>query len=129
MKKTSKQTIQRETTADGLMTFGRYDNGLRFMDFECCEDVDVEAMIARCRVQVMRDGNVYMTQLPKRHRNRPIFRENDSSLSLGRNHRWYFVLTLDEDQLEQLPQKLVQQASAIAQKVLLELIKGRGYRL
>jgi hypothetical protein len=37
---------------------------------------------------------------------------------MGHDGRWYFNFSLDEDQLEQLPHKLVHQASAIAQKVI-----------
>ena len=69
-----------------------------------------------------RDGNVYMTEKPKRIRNKAIFRDDNASLSQGQDKRWYFYFSLDENQLEQLPDKLVRQAGAIAQKVLRELI-------
>ena len=74
------------------------------------------------RVQGMRDGNVYMQQKPKRVRNKAIFRDDNSSLSQGRDGRWYFYFSLDEDRIGELPEQLVRQASAIAQKVLRELI-------
>ena len=90
----------------------------------CCEDVEMEAFITKCKVQGMRDGNIYMTELPKRHKNKPIFRDDNSSLSLGRDGKYYFVFTLSEQQLEELPQELVRQASAIAQKVLRTLIEN-----
>ena len=64
----------------------------------------------------------YMTEKPKRIRNKAIFRDDNASLSQGQDKRWYFFFSLEEDQLEQLPDKLVRQASAIAQKVLRELI-------
>jgi hypothetical protein len=73
-------------------------------------------------VEGKRDGNVYMTEKPKRIRNKALFRDDNCSLSQGQDKRWYFYFSLDEDQLEQLPEKLVRQASAIAQKVLRELI-------
>ena len=114
---------------EGLMTFGMLETGLHTFDFECCEDVEAEPFTGNCKVQMMRDGNVYMTQQPKRIRNKAIFRDDNASLSQGQDRRWYFYFSLDEDQLEQLPEKLVRQASAIAQKVIRELIKGRGYRL
>ena len=114
---------------DGLLTLGMMENGLRTADFMCCEDIEMEAFSGTFKVEGMRDGNVYMTQLPKRIKNKPIFRDDNSSLSLGRDGKYYFYFSLDEDQLEQLPEKLVHQASAIAQKVIRELIKGRGYRL
>ena len=120
---------ERQVTLDGLMTIGMLENGLKTADFMCCEDVEMEAFSGDFKVEGKRDGNVYMTQRPKRIRNKAIFRDDNASLSQGQDKRWYFYFSLDEDQLEQLPEKLVRQASAIAQKVIRELIKGRGYRL
>ena len=114
---------------DGLLTLGLLENGLRTADFTCCEDVELDAFSGTFKVQGMRDGNVYMTQKPKRVRNKALFRDDNASLSKGRDGKYYFYFSLDENQLEQLPEKLVHQASAIAQKVIRELIKGRGYRL
>ena len=107
---------------DGLMTLGILENGLRTADFQCCEDVELDAFSGTFKVEGMRDGNVYMTEKPKRIRNKAIFRDDNASLSQGQDKRWYFYFSLDEDQLEQLPEKLVRQASAIAQKVIRELI-------
>ncbi len=125
MKRINKTTVKREVTLDGLMTFNMLENGLRTAEFECCEDVEMEVFCTQCKVQVMRDGNVYITELPKRIRNKAIFRDDNCSLSLGQNKRYYFVFSLDEEQLAELPEKLVSQASAIAQKVLRELIFNR----
>ena len=122
-------STERQVTLDGLMTIGMLENGLKTADFTCCEDVEMEAFSGDFKVQGMRDGNVYMTEKPKRVKNKPIFREDNSSLSHGKDKKYYFYFSLDENQLEQLPEKLVYQASAIAQKVIRELIKGRGYRL
>ena len=104
------------------MTFGMLETGLRALDFECCEDVQMEAFCTKCKVQGMRDGNVYMTELPKRHKNKPLFRDDNSSLSLGRDGKYYFVFTLPEQLVAELPEQLVRQASTIAQKVIRELI-------
>ena len=114
---------------DGLMTIGMLENGRRIADFQCCEDVLLDSFSGTFKVEGKHDGNVYMTEKPKRVRNKAIFRDDNASLSQGQDKRWYFYFSLDEDQLEQLPEKLVRQASAIAQKVIRELIKGRGYRL
>ena len=67
-----------------------------------------------CRV---RDGNVYITQKPPRIHSTPLFREDNSTLTLGRDNRYYFVFTMPKDQLDILPDRLVHQALAIAQKV------------
>ena len=120
---------ERQVTLDGMMTIGMLENGLKTADFMCCEDVEMEAFSGTFKVEGMRDGNVYMTEKPKRRRNKALFRDDNASLSQGQDKRWYFYFSLDEEQLDQLPEKLVHQASAIAQKVIRELIKGRGYRL
>ena len=113
---------ERQVSLDGLMTIGMLENGLRTADFMCCEDVEMQAFSGTFKVEGKRDGNVYMTEKPKRIRNKAIFRDDNASLSQGQDRRWYFYFSLDEDQLEQLPEKLVRQASAIAQTVLRELI-------
>ena len=122
-------STERQVTLDGMMTIGMLENGCKTADFQCCEDIEMETFSGTFKVQGMRDGNVYLTECPKRIRNKAIFRDDNASLSQGQDRRWYFYFSLDEDELELLPEKLVRQASAIAQKVIRELIKGRGYRL
>ena len=121
MEKIQNKTIQRQVTVDGMMVFGQTEDGLRTADFECCEDVEMQAFTAKCKVQVMRDGNVYITELPKRVRNQAIFREDNSSLSHGQDGRYYFYFSIDESRVGELPEQLVRQASAIAQKVIKSL--------
>ena len=113
---------EKQVSLDGLMTIGMLENGLKMADFMCCEDVEMEAFSGTFKVEGKHDGNVYMTEKPKRIKNKPIFREDDSSFSHGKDKKYYFFFSLDEDQLELLPEKLVRQASVIAQKVLRELI-------
>ena len=115
-------TTEKQVTLDGMMTIGMLETGLRTADFMCCEDVELDAFSGTFKVEGMRDGNVYMTEKPKRRRNKALFRDDNASLSQGQDKRWYFYFSLDEEQLDQLPEKLVHQASAIAQKVLRELI-------
>jgi len=112
---------EKEITLDGLMTIGRVEN-LIHAEFMCCEDVRMDAAVTNCKVQLMRDGNVYITELPKRVRNKPMFRDDNCSLSLGRDGRYYFVFSLPEQLVDELPKQLVRQASAIAQKVMKNLI-------
>jgi hypothetical protein len=114
----SKKTVKEQVMVEGVMTFGMLKNGLRMADFMCCEDAELDPLVAQFKVQIMRDGNVYMMELPKRVRNKSIFREDNSSLSLGKNGRYYFVFTMEEERLGELPSELIRQASAIAQKVV-----------
>ena len=119
-------STERQVMLDGLLTLGLLENGLRIADFQCCEDVLLDAFSGTFKVQVMHDGNIYMQQKPQRVRNKAIFRDDNSSLSQGQDKRWYFYFSLDENQLELLPEKLVKQAGAIAQKVMRELIINNG---
>ena len=112
------RTNESDITLDGMMTFGECENGLRFADFECCEDVEMEPFVGNCKVQIMRDGNVYITERPKRTRNQALFRDDNCSLSLGQNGKFYFVFSLPAEQLDELPGQLVRQASVIAGKFL-----------
>ena len=115
---------ERTTTVDGMMTFGRTDNGLNVLDFKATELVELPASISTCKVQAMRDGNVYITEKPRRKKGSPLFREDNSTLTLGRDNRYYFVFTMPKDQLDILPDRLVHQALSIAQKVD-KMIAGR----
>lgn len=121
MEKIQNKTIQRQVTVDGMMVFGQTEDGLKTADFECCEDVEMQAFTVKCKVQIMRDGNVYITELPKRVRNQAIFREDNSSLSHGQDGRYYFYFSIDESRVGELPEQLVRQASAIANKVIRKL--------
>ena len=120
--KTIKISNERPVSLEGITTFSKTEEGLRTADFMCCEDVRMEPFRGNCKVQLMRDGNVYISELKKRKRNRALFREDNCSLSQGQDKRWYFCFSLDEDELKQLPRELVRQASAIALKVMRELI-------
>ena len=113
---------ERQVMLDGLLTLGLLENGLRVADFMCCEDVLLDAFSGTFKVEGKRDGNVYMTEKPKRIRNKAIFRDDNASLSHGQDGRWYFYFSLDEDRIGELPEQLVRQAGSIAQKVIRELI-------
>ena len=117
-KKENENILENEVTLDGMMVFGKLDNGLRYADFECCEDAEMEAFSGNCKVQIMRDGNVYITELPKRIRNRALFRDDNCSLSLGKNGKFYFVFSMPAAQVDELPAELIRQASAIAGKMI-----------
>lgn len=119
-----KDLDKREITLDGLLTIGKLENGLTTGEFMNCEDARIEPFSGDFRVQGMRDGNVYFTQKPKRVRNTPIFRDDNCSLTKGKNGRYYFFFSLEEERIEELPEELVRQASEIAKKVVRELCNG-----
>lgn len=118
MEKKTFQKFCEQVNVEGLMTFEKTENGLRVMDFSCCEDVENEPFVGNCKVQAMRDGNVYITELPKRARNMPLFREDNSSLSLGRNGKYYFCFSLPEARVGELPGELLRQARLIVNKLV-----------
>ena len=108
---------------DGMTTYGKMDNVLHVADFLCTEVVEMEPWTAVCKVQCMRDGNLYVTELPKRVRNKPIYREDNATFSQGQDKRWYFYFSMDEEELPRLPEELVRQAKAIARKVVNGLVE------
>ena len=124
-KKMKKQDNKKMTTLEGMMTYSRMDNGLHTFDFAAYDCGEMEAFVGDCRVQAMRDGNVYITEKPKRMRNKALFREDNSTLTLGRDGRFYFVFTMEEGQVKQLPDALVHQALSIAQKVSRVVLKKK----
>lgn len=103
-------------TLDGMMTFGQLENGLHRADFQCIENVRMEPFAALCKVQVMRDGNVYVTEQKRRKRNKALYRGDNCSLSLGKNGMYYFVFTMSAVQAKNLPTQLCKQAQEIAIK-------------
>ena len=117
--------FEKTVTLDGMMTFGKLDDGLNALDFAATEAAVVEPFTADCRVQGMRDGNVYITEKPKRLRNKPLFREDNCSLTLGRDGRYYFAFSLPAELVKELPDRLVHQSLAIAQKVERHILGGK----
>lgn len=113
--------VKSEVTLDGFMTISKSEENV-YGEFQCCEDVQLEPVIGHFKVQVMRDGNVYFSQMPKRGRNTPLFREDNSSLSKGKNKKYYFVFSMEEERIAELPEELVRQASVIARKVMSTLM-------
>ena len=102
---------------DGIMTIGQTENGQNRLDLLSTEDVEIEAFDGVFRLQAMHDGSIYMTEKPKRVRNKPLFRQDNSSLSLGKNGRYYFVFNMPQELKDLLPDTLVKEARAGARKI------------
>ena len=116
---------KKTTNVDGMMTFGKTDNGLNVLDFKATEYVEMPAFTANCKVQGMHNGDVYITEKPKRIHNTPLFREDNSSLTLGRDGKYYFIFAMPAVLVDELPEQLVHQALAIAQKVERNILNKR----
>lgn len=120
----NKKKNHREVTLDGMLTIGKSGNNLRQADFQCCEDVEIEAFVGRFKVQGMHNGDVYMHELPKQSRNKPLFRLDNSSFSLGRNGQYYFNFRLPESELSALPKLLMKDAREAAAKITKTYLKN-----
>lgn len=127
-KSVNKQNVEMTTMLEGVMTFGKNDNGQNMLDFMCTEFAEITPFIGDCKVQVMHDGNVYINERPKRIHNTPLFREDNSSLTLGRDGKYYFVFTMPAVLVDELPEQLVLQAVAIAKKVVERILGGKEVR-
>ena len=124
MKKTKKKN-QREVTLDGMMTIGKSSNDLFQADFQCLEDVEVESFIGRFKVQCMHNGDVYMEELPKRVKNKPLFRLDNSSFSLGRDGWYYYLFRLPESELKALPELLMKDVREAVAKIIRMYLNGK----
>lgn len=124
-KKKNLKKVSRDVTVDGLMTFGKLDNNLNQASFVPCEDVEVEPSIGRFKVQILRNGYVYLEQLAKRIRNSPLFRLAHSSFSYGRNAVYYFNFYIPDSEAERLPDLLEQEAHEAAERVR-KMIREKG---
>ena len=110
-------------TVDGMMTFGKLENGLHTADFQNYEgDEGIEPFCGKCKVQTMRGGNVYIEELskPKKRDNdagQYRHRQDNSTLTLGVNEMYYFEFWLPKRRVKELPQLLVHQANEAAAKI------------
>ena len=117
--------ISRDVTVDGLMTFGKLDNGLNQASFAPCEHVEITPYIGRFKVQLLNNGYLHLVQLAKRIRNSPLFRLAHSSFSYGRNAVYYFQFYVPDSELEHIPDLLEQEAHEAAERVR-EMLKEKG---
>lgn len=58
--------------------------------------------------------------------NTPLFREDNSTLTLGRDGKYHFIFTMSETLVDELPEQLVLQALAIAQRTARTILKRKG---
>lgn len=118
MCKTIKMRKERKVVLDGIMTYSELTNELLAGDFKNFEEgVDMAPLAGKFKGQLMRDGNFYFEKLPRRVRNKPRFRQDHSSVTIGRNGKGYFVMVVGEEELGAFPQILVREANEAAAKM------------
>ena len=126
--KTMKKNIEKQTelkpiSVDGMLTIVKDEQGLNLMDFDGYDDFDAREISGLYKVKGSFDSKLIMEEKPKRNRgNKPLFKDDNSSLSLGKDGIYYFRFQLPEHMIDELPARLVRQSSAIAQKVIRELL-------
>ena len=127
----TKKNQEKNVTVDGMMTFGKWENGLHTADFQNYEgDEGIEPFCGKCKVQAMRGGNVYIEELPKpkkRDKDAELYRhrQDNSTLSLGVNDMYYFEFWLPKERVAELPELLVRQANEAAAKMIGMLYKSK----
>ncbi len=108
---------QREVTLDGMMAYSKSEHGLHQADFHNYEgNTEVEPFSGLCHVQIMRGGDMYVDEVKKkkRVRNNPLFSLADSTLTLGRDRIVRFIFMMPEELMEEIPQRLEQQAGEMS---------------
>ena len=110
-------TEEKPLTIEGFVTIQKKDDGLHTADFQCCEDVQMEPFKGDFRVQGMRDGNIYMDQIPKGIRIKPKFRADHSSLSFTSHRKVYVVFCESVDDIDEIPKNMVKEVRKLAKKL------------
>ena len=108
----SKKDLEKQVLMDGLMSLGILKNGLHVADFDFFDVVEMDPWIAKCKVQTMRDGTMYITELPKRIRNKPSLKLPHSSVSYGGDGYDRFTFTLPSAQRDEFARLLCDEAMA-----------------
>ncbi len=116
-KNSYKKTTIKDVNYEALVNLGELKDGLRIANIVSCEDVEVEGFIGRCKVQLLHDGHIKIVKLPKRNRNKPIFRDDNCTFTLGKDGRYYFVFTMPEQLIYEIPGQLRRQPGANAEKI------------
>lgn len=100
------------------MTLGKLSNNLIAVDITCLEDIEMEPFSGNFHVQGMRDGNLYLQEKPRHKRNKPIFRQDHSSLSLGKDGIYYFTFRMPQEEVFNLAATLKREAEEVAKKII-----------
>ena len=87
----------RKVVLDGIMTYSELRNGLLAGDFK---NFEPGVKVLPCRVK-----------------NKPRFRQDHSSVTMGRNGKGYFVMVVGQEDIEAFPQILVREAIEAAAKM------------
>ena len=91
----------RKVVLDGIMTYSELRNGLLAGDFKNFEPgVKVEPLAGKFKGQLL-----------------PRFRQDHSSVTMGRNGKGYFVMVVGQEDIEAFPQILVREAIEAAAKM------------
>ena len=124
-KNSYKKTTHKDVNYEALVNLGELKNGLRIANIVSCEDVEVEGFIGKCKVQLLPDGHFYIVQLPKRLKNKPIFRDDNCTFTLGKDGKYYFVFTMPQALIHEVPTQLSCQALNIAEKIKFALMHNK----
>jgi len=122
----STEALKSLVNIGGTLAIVKKDDGLRLIDFVPNEDapINITPIKGTFSGEVKRDGRGYFDEKKKRIHNKPLFREDHSSLSLGVNGKYYVCFVLPQEQAEQLPELLPHEILSLAQKFV-ALLKRR----
>ena len=122
-KNIEKQTELKPISVDGMLTIVKDEQGLNLMDFDGYDDFDAREISGLYKVKGSFDSKLIMEEKPKRNRsNKPLFKDDNCSLSLGKNGIYYFRFQLPEEMAGELPGRLTRQSAAIAQKFIRKVL-------
>jgi hypothetical protein len=123
-KNSYKKITNKDVNYEALVNLS-FEDGLCTAEIASCEDVKVEGFRGKCKIKMETDGGFCIKQLPKRERNKAIFRDDNCTLTRGKDGKFYFVFIMPEALVHELPTQLSCQALNIAEKVKFALMHNK----
>ncbi len=107
-----KKTINKPIMVYGMTSYYQDENGMKYSQFNSDFSTPVVSPYdIKARVQRMRDGTLYVSELPKKIRSQAevLFKTTHGTLSKGKDNRHRLTFMVDDDKLECFCQWLMEE--------------------
>ena len=107
-----KETINKPIMVYGMTTYYQDEKGMKYSQFNSDFSTPVVSQYSiKAHVQRMRDGTLYVSELPKRSRSQAevLFKTTHGTLSKGKDNRHRLTFMVDDNKLEHFCQWLMEE--------------------
>ena len=107
-----KETINKPIMVYGMTSYYQDEKGMKYSQFNSDFSTPVVSPYSiKAHVQRMRDGTLYVSELPKRSRSQAevLFKTTHGTLSKGKDNRHRLTFMVDDNKLEHFCQWLMEE--------------------